>query len=57
MLHKVKESGYIKGLGKFEEDNLITLNFIDDTLLFLTIDTRIIDALKLLLVGFENLSR
>jgi Reverse transcriptase (RNA-dependent DNA polymerase) len=56
MIQKAKISGYIKGLGNFENDNLINLNFADDTLLFITADTRIIDVVKLLLIEFENLS-
>jgi hypothetical protein len=56
MITKAKQHGYIKGLGNFEGDNLVNLNFADDTLIFLTADTKIVDAFKMLLIWFENLS-
>jgi Reverse transcriptase (RNA-dependent DNA polymerase) len=56
ILSRAKTLGYITGLGNFEGNNLINLNFADDTLIFLAPDSKIIDAFKLLLLGFENLS-
>jgi hypothetical protein len=55
MITKAKQHGYIKGLGNFEGDSLVNLNFADDTLIFLTADTKIVDAFKMLLIGFKNL--
>jgi hypothetical protein len=46
MIQKVKTSGFIKGLENLKNDNLINLNFADDTLLFITVNTRMIDAVK-----------
>jgi hypothetical protein len=37
-------------------NNIINLNFADDTLIFLKTDFKMMDALKLLLQGFENMS-
>jgi hypothetical protein len=56
MITKAKSQGYIKGLGSFAGNSPINLNFADDTLIFLVADTKIIDAFKMLLIGFENLS-
>jgi Reverse transcriptase (RNA-dependent DNA polymerase) len=44
ILTKVKIAGYIA----------INLNFADDTLIFLKADSKMIDALKMVLLGFEN---
>jgi hypothetical protein len=55
ILTKAKDHGYIKGLGNFEETSLINLNFTDDTLIFLQTNFKIIDALKMILIRFENL--
>jgi hypothetical protein len=55
-LYKAKISRYIKKLGNFEGDNLINFNFADNTLIFLNVDTKMIDALKLLLIGYEHLT-
>jgi Reverse transcriptase (RNA-dependent DNA polymerase) len=35
ILSKGKELGYLEGLGNFNGNNIINLNFIDDTLMFL----------------------
>jgi hypothetical protein len=43
-------------LGNFNGNNIIKLNFIDDTLIFLKADLKMIEALKLLLKCFENMS-
>jgi Reverse transcriptase (RNA-dependent DNA polymerase) len=57
ILNKAKEHGYIKGLGNFNNNNnMINLNFADDTLIFLQTDVRMLEALKLILIGFKNLS-
>jgi hypothetical protein len=56
IITKAKHHGYIKGLGSFEGDSLINLNFADDTFIFLAADTKIVDAFKMLLTEFENLS-
>jgi hypothetical protein len=56
ILYKAKISRYIKKLGNFEGDNLINFNFADNTLIFLNVDTKMIDALKLLLIGYEHLT-
>jgi hypothetical protein len=53
IITKVKQHGYIKGLGNLEEDSLINLNFTDDIFIFLTADTKIVDAFKMLLIGLK----
>jgi hypothetical protein len=46
------------GLGKFEGDNLVNLNFVDDTLIFLLANTRMLGALKMILLGLKiNISK
>jgi hypothetical protein len=52
-LNKVKILGYIKGLENFKRNNLLSLNFADDTLIFLAVDSKIIDAFKMLLLGLK----
>jgi hypothetical protein len=56
ILNKAKIEGYLQGLGKFNNKNIINLKFVNDTLIFLKAYSKRIEALKLLLVGFENLS-
>lgn len=47
----------IKGLGTFENGKcMLNLNFADDTLIILKADCKMTEALKLLLIGFEQLS-
>jgi Reverse transcriptase (RNA-dependent DNA polymerase) len=53
---KKMQAGYFKGLGNFNNKSLLNLNFADDTLNFLQTNFRMIEALQLLLLGFENLS-
>jgi Reverse transcriptase (RNA-dependent DNA polymerase) len=55
MLNKAKQGGYLKGLGNFNNNNLINLNYADDTLIFLQADTKMMEVLKVILIGFENL--
>jgi hypothetical protein len=55
ILNKAKHEGYLQGLGNFNNQNIINLNYVDDTLLFLQADFRMLEALKLILVGFENI--
>lgn len=57
ILNKAQATGFIKGLGHFNNNKIvINLNFADDTLIFLTAHVKQIEGLKLLLIGFENLS-
>jgi hypothetical protein len=49
-------AGYIKGLGNFNGKSVLNLNFADDTLIFLQADYKMIEDLKYLLLGFEELS-
>lgn len=47
----------LRGLGNFNVGQcVLNLNFADDTLIFLQADLQMIEALKILLIGFENLS-
>jgi Reverse transcriptase (RNA-dependent DNA polymerase) len=55
-LSQAKELGYLKGLRNFNGTNIINLNFVDDTLIFLKADFKMIEAFKLLIQGFENMS-
>jgi Reverse transcriptase (RNA-dependent DNA polymerase) len=56
ILNKAKEEGYLKSLANFNNQNIINLNYADDTLLFLQADLKMLEALKLILIGFENLT-
>jgi hypothetical protein len=56
MLQKAKVSRYIKGVGKFKDDNLTNFNFANDILFFISANTRMIDTIEQLLIAFENLS-
>jgi hypothetical protein len=47
---------YINGLDNFNGKSVLNLNFADDTLIFLQADYKMIEALKYLLLGFEELS-
>jgi hypothetical protein len=56
ILNKAQSERYIKGISNFNAINITHLQFADDTLIFLEVDDRSLATLKLLLVGFENLS-
>jgi hypothetical protein len=56
IITKSKQHAYIKGLANLEGDSLINLNFTDDTLIFLIVDSKIVDAFKMLVIDFENIS-
>jgi hypothetical protein len=47
---------YLIGLGNFNNKCILNLNFANDTLIFLKANIKMIEALKFLLVCFENLS-
>jgi hypothetical protein len=49
-------AGYSRGLGNFNNKCVLNLKFADNNLIFLQANLQMIEALKLLLVGFENLS-
>jgi hypothetical protein len=49
ILEKGKIHGYLERLGNFANKNIISLNFANDTLLFLKTDSKMVEALKLLL--------
>lgn len=60
-LHKLLSNaqlmGIIKGLGNFPNSSkILNLHFADDTLLFLEADPLVIENLKFLLLGFEEVS-
>jgi hypothetical protein len=55
-LNRSKEYGYLKGLGNFNNQNIINLNYIYDTLLFLRADNSMLETLNFLLIGFKNLT-
>jgi hypothetical protein len=50
-----QSEGFIKGLGNFNDLDITHLQFADYTLIFLNANDRMVAALKLLLLGFENL--
>jgi hypothetical protein len=56
-LYKTKSLGYIKNLKNFEGDNIINFNFADDTFIILSANTRMMDALKFLLIRYEHLTK
>lgn len=54
---KAQQAGYIKGLGNFQNiGDIFNLHFVDDILLFLEAKVKYIEALKWILVGFEDIS-
>lgn len=56
-LQKLQSAGILSGLGNFGPlGPVLNLQFADDTLLFLKAEPKIIEALKLHLIAFENLS-
>ena len=56
-LQKIQSAGFIHGLGQFPPiGSVLNLQFADDTLIFLQAEPRMVEALKLHLTAFENLS-
>ena len=53
ILSKAQSAGLISGLGT--NIKVLNLHFADDTLLFLEVNSLIVERLKFLLLGFENL--
>lgn len=57
ILTKAMSEGFVVVLGNFPNmDNILNLHFVDDTLLFLKTDPKVLLHIKWLLLGFENLS-
>lgn len=55
-LQSIQKAGIISGLGNFPSVGpILNLQFVDDTLLFLKDEPKMIEALKLHLLAFENL--
>lgn len=56
-LQSIQKAGIISGLGNFPSVGpILNLQFVDNTLLFLKAEPKMIEALKLYLLAFENLS-
>jgi Reverse transcriptase (RNA-dependent DNA polymerase) len=57
-LHKANNSGFIHDLGNFSDlGEVLNLYFADDTLLFLDVFLQNVQALKWVLVGYEELPK
>jgi hypothetical protein len=51
---RTMSAGYIKGLGNSNSKSILNLNFADDTIIFLQADFKMVEALKYLLLSFEE---
>lgn len=57
LLSNAQHMGRIKGLGHFPNDSkILNLYFADDTLIFLEADPLMVENLKFLLLGFQEVS-
>lgn len=57
MLKKAQAAGKLQGLGQFSNSTkILNLHFADDTLIFLEADPLMLENLKFLLLGFEDVS-
>jgi hypothetical protein len=57
ILHKAQNDGFLKGIGNFGDlGSILNLYFADDTFMFLEASLENIQALKLLLLEYEDIS-
>lgn len=56
ILNNAMKYGFMKELYFDKENCVLNLSFADDTLIFLKADYQMVEALKLLLIGFEHLA-